>query len=417
MIPQLPDLPGVYFFKDADNNIIYVGKAKSLKNRVGTYFHRQQNDWKVKELIREHATVEFILTKNETEALLLEAQLIREHQPKYNVLLKSGNPFLYIHFAPTKPYPTIELVRTKKGKGTFFGPFLHKSQARGVYTYLVNTFKLFLCGKNIPNGCLDYHIGRCAGSCKPDFDEAGYLTRLELARQALEGNHMLFIETLKRKIAEYSKALEFEKAKHLSEYLKHFDTIFATLRTKFSETKYAHEVTIVQMPHKRPIENIQEGLKELCDLLKLSSPPRTIDCFDISHFQSHALAGSCVRFTDGMPEKNKFRRFKIRSLDRQNDYAALQEIVIRRYKDASELPDVILIDGGKGQLNAVKGLFNVPVVSLAKREERLFTDLHPDGIVLDQHTNLGQLLIALRDYAHHFAITYQRAKYRKEFSK
>lgn len=417
MIPQLPDLPGVYFFKDADNAIIYVGKAKSLKKRVSTHFHRQQTDWKVRELIREHTTVEYIVTKNETEALLLEAQLIREHQPKYNVLLKSGNPFLYIHFTQAKPYPTLELVRIKKGRGTFFGPFLHKNQARGVYAYLINTFKLFLCGKKIPHGCLDYHIGRCAGSCKPDFDSAGYLTRLELAQQALEGNHKLFLETLKTNIAEYSKSLEFEKAQHLSTYLKQFDVIFATLKTKFSETKYAHEVTIVQMPHKRPIEDMHCGLEELQALLKLPTLPRTIDCFDISHFQSHALVGSCVRFTDGVPEKNKFRRFQIRSLTQQNDYAALQEIVTRRYKDPAELPDVIVIDGGKGQLNAVKGLFDVPFVSLAKREERLFTDLHPEGVILDPHTPLGQLLIALRDYAHHFAITYQRAKYRKQFTK
>ncbi len=414
MMPyNLPDLPGVYFFKNADNTIIYIGKAKSLKKRVSSYFQKKDSDWKIHELIKEHTIVEHIITKNETEALLLEAQLIKKYQPKYNVLLKSGNPFLFIHITDEE-LPKLELLRTKKGKGIFFGPFLHKQQARGAYNYLITTFKLYMCGKKIANGCLDYHIGRCAGSCMNNFDTADYLTRLHLARQALENNHADFITLLKSRINEYNKKLEFEKARNLAIYLQQFDVIFATLRTKFSDTKYAHEITITELHKKRPVENYDESLIELQTFLHLSTTPRTIDCFDISHFQSHALVGSCVRFTNGIPEKNKFRRFKIKTLVQQNDYAALQEIVTRRYKDTQDLPDVILIDGGKGQRNAVKDITSVPCISLAKREERVFSDLHPEGFILNIHTPLGQLLIALRDYAHHFAITYQRARYKKE---
>ena len=144
-------------------------------------------------------------------------------------------------------------------------------------------------------------------------------------------------------------------------------------------------------------------------VLKLASPPRSIDCFDVSHFQSTALVGSCVRFYDGIPQKNAFRRFKIKTLTEQNDYEALKEIVSRRYKNQDELPDLVVIDGGKGQRNAVLPLLkNSTCVSLAKREERLFSDSYPEGYVLDVHTPVGKLLISLRDYAHHFAITYHR---------
>jgi len=142
----------------------------------------------------------------------------------------------------------------------------------------------------------------------------------------------------------------------------------------------------------------------------------TIDCFDISHFQGHSIVGSCVRFTHGKPDKNKFRRFKIKYLTDQNDYAALQEIVLRRYADSAELPDLILIDGGKGQLSAVqKVLTGVYIVSLAKKEELLFSSYFPQGIALTVHEDVGKILIALRDYAHHFAISYHRLLRSKRF--
>jgi excinuclease ABC subunit C len=152
--------------------------------------------------------------------------------------------------------------------------------------------------------------------------------------------------------------------------------------------------------------------KELQELLKLSKMPSTIDCFDISHFQSNYLVGSCVRFTNGKPDKNKFRRFGIKTLTQQNDYAALQEIVARRYRDGKDLPDLVVIDGGKGQLSAVAFLIppTTDVISLAKREETVFSKEFPEGIKISVATGAGRLLIALRDYAHHFAISFHRKK-------
>ncbi len=405
---HLPHLPGVYIFKNKDNDILYVGKAKDIKKRVGSYFRKQTDDWKIDALIKEHALIEHIVTHNELEALLLEAQLIKKYQPKYNILLKSGNPFIYLLFTDTEP-KLLKIVRVKKEKGSYFGPFIHKKDARRCFEYLVKTFKLEMCKGTIQGGCLNYHLNKCAGNCTPTFAQKDYEARLELAKLFLEGNYDKTIASLEVLLKEYNKHYEFEKARTIADYITHINVIFATLKTRFTERKYNPEITQALLPKFKQME-YSGGFYELKDLLGLPELPHSVDCFDISHFQSSALVGSCIRFTDGSPDKNKFRRFAIKTLTEQNDYAALHEVVSRRYK-AGDLPDVIFIDGGKGQRNAVKDLFpNVPCISLAKREERLFTEGHPEGVVLDLHTDLGKLLIAMRDYAHHFAVSYHTLK-------
>lgn len=420
---ELPKLPGVYVFKNEDGTPIYIGKAKSLKNRVSSYFHKQKTDWKVAALLEEHASLEFILTKNETEALLLETQMIQQYKPKFNVLLTSGQPFIYIFFTQDE-VPQIKIVRNKRAKGTYFGPFLFKSQARRVHKYLMEKFRLTMCNKKIENGCLEYHLGICPGNCKPDFDKQDYLFRIELAQDVLKKNHKDFIKKLEAKIKEHCAAMDFEKAKNLHEYIANFETIFETIRTHFTESKYATDIATVSTPSyfasyfaeatkDRPHDPYRLA-KELQKFFNLQSPVHTIDCFDISHFQSRSIVGSCIRFRDGKPDKNRFRRFQVRSLVEQNDYAALQEIVARRYRDPEDIPDLILIDGGKGQLNAVKSVLpNAQLISLAKREETVYGNAYPDGKVLDINSDIGKLLIALRDYAHHFAINYHRLKQNK----
>ena len=405
---SLPLSSGVYLFKDRDNQIIYIGKAKSLKKRIASYFQNYEKDWKIKALIDEHSAIDHISTQSEPEALILEAQLIKQHQPKFNVLLKSGQPFLYLLFTRGS-ISKLELVRNKKKKGIYFGPFLHKKQARSVYTYLLKTFRLEWCKSKIKEGCLRYHIDLCVGNCRDDFDQEEYLFRLELTKDVLKNNYKKSLRDLKERIAQLIKNLEFEKAKHLHEYVQNLDTIFATLKTKFSDKRYEYDVFLATTPiHKRrePDLTLAEKLK---DFLQANKEIKTIDCFDISHFQSSYIVGSCIRFAHGVPDKQNFRRFKIKTLQQQNDYAALQEIVARRYKNPEEIPDLIVIDGGKGQLSSVKKIMpSANIVSLAKREERLFMDRFPNGLVLDQKTELGKLFIALRDYAHHFAISYHR---------
>jgi excinuclease ABC subunit C len=404
---NVPSLPGVYLFK-RDTEILYVGKAKCLKKRVGSYFQKQGTDWKIDSLIKEHTHIEHIITHNETEALLLEAQLIRDNKPKFNVLLKSGQPFIYIMFTNQTPRQ-IEIVRNKKEKGIYFGPFLQKKQARSAYLYIMKTFKLTMCKTKIQNGCLRYHLGSCAGNCRADFDAEGYNVRIELALDLLQGHYNQSIKKLTQQIKTYTQQLEFEKARNMHYYLQNLETIFTTLKTRFSEKKYEREIFLTTSPIDKKLIEDPYIAQKIQDALGLQKAPSTIDCFDISHFQSSYMVGSCIRFKNGIPDKNNFRRFKIKTLTQQNDYAALQEIVSRRYKNPEDIPDLILIDGGKGQLNAIISLFpEAQIVSLAKREELIFTPHSSQPIPLSLNTDVGRLLIALRDYAHHFAINYHK---------
>lgn len=412
-IQNIPKTAGVYFFKDQENNIIYIGKSKNLSKRVASYFPKQNIDWKVKDLIQEHKSIEHIATKNEIEALLLEAYLIRYFKPKYNVLLKGGNPFLYICITQEKNKDSkIILARTKSHKGTYFGPFLYKQKARYVYNYLIKTFKLKQCSGKIKNGCLNFHLGNCAGNCVGKFNSQDYLKKLELIKKIFKSSYKDTQKYILDQIKNYNNNLEFEKAKNLNNYLENLEDIINVVKSGFKETKYIKEITVITSKAYQNIKETANALEELKERLNLEKEPITIDCFDISHFQSNYIVGSCVRFSYGIPEKNLFRRFKIKTLNQQNDYEALKEIVLRRYKNLEDLPDLVLIDGGKGQLSSIESL-NLPIkclLSLAKKEEIIYSkNLNNNkGLKLNLKNNMGKLLISIRDYAHHFAISYHR---------
>lgn len=417
-IAHLPSIPGVYLFLDPTGEILYIGKAKNLRRRVASYFQVRDQDPKIDQLLKEHAEIRFIATKNEIAALLLEAHLIQRYQPPFNVLLREGNPFIYLVFTESSGngLSHLEIERQKPLSGRFFGPFINKKEVRAIHDFLIRTFRLKTCTKKMEHGCLDYHIGRCAGTCRPDFDKAGYMDRLELAHDLLIGKRTPFIKKIDGLIDHYNKELAFEKSQELNEIKGLLEHLFDVLETKFSEKKYVREIANIITPRGDNQEDREQGLVELQAILKLKTKPRTIDCFDISHFQGHHLVGSCIRFTDGMPDADKFRRFNIKSLSQQNDYAALYEIVSRRYKNG-EFPDVIVIDGGKGQRNTVLPLVgNTPCIALAKREETIFGDAFPEGIILDRHNAMGRLLIALRNYAHHFAISFYKSKSLRDMS-
>ena len=419
-----PKSPGVYFFKDAGNSILYIGKAKNLKNRISSYF--SNDEMKVLQLLEQAVDIEFITTNNEIEALFLEAQLIKKHQPPFNRLLKTGNPFVYIYFPDEKntdkKTPTISMVRTQKKKGEYFGPFLTKTDALNVINYLKKRFQLNICGKKIESGCLQYHIGICAGSCKSDFDEAFYQVRLNIARQVLQHKYKDALAYLASEIAISNQNLNFERSQHLTEYHQHLAAIIETLQI-LKKTKYTNIKTAAPADEKSikksSIENASniDLLSALKKRLGLSKIPYTIDCFDISHMQSQSMVGSCVRFLDGKPDKKNFRHFMIKSLTEQNDCAALVEIVTRRYRKAENYPDLIIIDGGKGQLNATKHLAgSAEIISVSKGENRTvgletihFIDKNTT-IDLDIHQAADRLLVQIRDYAHHFAISYHRKK-------
>lgn len=404
---EIPSSAGVYLFKNHDGLVIYIGKAKNLKKRVSTYFRAHYTDWKHASLMQEYATLDFIVTKNEDESLLLEADLIQKYQPKYNVLFKDGQPFVYIVFSKD-PLPIAAIVRSTAKKGTYFGPFLHKTDARQVLKFLVETFKLSICDKKISGGCLRYHLGICVGSCRGDFNAEDYQFRVQLAMNVLKGDQKAFLQEIKNKISYYNSMHEFERSRRLHNYLENFEQIFSTIKTHYSAEKFVPELaaatTLQEIPGKD--ESLAHALQQL---LKEDKPMHTIDCFDISHFQSRAIVGSCIRFVDGVPVPNKFRRFSIPTFKQQDDYAALALIITRRYREGKDYPDLVFVDGGKGQLSAAKQVLpTISCASIAKREETLYGDHLPGGVRLDLHTAIGRLLIRLRDYTHHFAITYHR---------
>lgn len=511
-IKAMPIAPGVYLFKDINRQIVYIGKAKNLRNRVNQYVQRLETDIKSQLIFEVASAVDHITTDTELEALLLEAQLIQNHRPRFNVLLKDGQPFLWVVITThvVDGLPVLELVRNKKKRGVYFGPFLEKGHARQVYDFLIKTFRLKLCGKKIDGGCLYYHLGSCSGSCRLDFDEQGYRERIGLAQLALQKGHQKFLQHLRDEIALSNKSLQFERSRDLHGYLQAFERIFKALSGKdpggalyikkdiwvlssdgcelyffeerdgllkqreffyfyvqqeaglhlelikehflsvyrnrrpahvlltnidfgedvklFQQFLQAlhgldHEPTI-QIPYdghyaqimKMAAVQIEQSRAKrqslpvaLKKLLLLPREPFSIDCFDISHKQGTFMVGACVRFTKGEPDPDKFRRFKIKTVDGQNDYASLREIVGRRYSDGGDIPDLILIDGGKGQLHAVQDLLpGAEFAALAKREETVFSARIPEGKILDKQSFAGQVLIALRDYTHHFAISYHR---------
>jgi|GEM_PF-286958 len=517
---QAPDCPGVYLFKTAQGSVVYIGKAKVLRARVRHYKLGFGKEWKATTILSKADTVEYVETASELEALLLEAKLIQSYQPPCNVLLKTGQP--YIYFVITRPkqdLPRFEMVRNKHKKGTYFGPFIDRSAAKKAFLYLQKTFQLQVCNKTIEGGCLAYHMHRCAGTCRSDFDREAYEQRLALVGRALRKDRSKVIRELEKKMEEENARYAFEKAQQLKIYRDACVRVYETLMTSFDKPNSLRrladkdiwvmhsddlffylivfrETDGVVSKHRlfclpqqeNQSEQVQEyitsyyreympsqqvwidtlsGSIELdCDLIEkfcvrwhsmahsidMVSPlpeneiatlarvyaeketakkrylgrdlkaflqipfvPKTIDCFDISHKQGHAMVGSCVRFKDGQPAADGYRHFHIKSLDQQNDYAALQEIVMRRYKEASSLPDIIVIDGGKGQLSAVQAVLGsflrgrqTALISLAKREETVFSAQFPEGKRINQKSIAGQTLIALRDYAHHAAISFHR---------
>lgn len=399
---KLSKKSGVYLFKDPQGKILYIGKATNLASRINSYF-ANPDDFKNSLILQEAASIETILTNSEEQAAYLEVDLVKKYQPKFNQLLKEGNPFVYLFFSQEK-MPQLSVVRVfaKQKKGTYVGPFLSKKVARAVHHFLVTTFRLKLCKKKIEHGCLQYHIGICAGFCGPDFDENFYLFRLELVKQLLSKDPKKALKILDQEIAKASKKLEFEKAQHLLEYKNNFEQFLATLQR------------LKEMPTLSKTLDQEKNLPLLFALqkrFKLKQVPYVIDCFDISHMQGRAIVGSCIRYVNGQPDSKSFRRFRVNSLIDQDDYAALAEIVSRRYKTKNNYPNLVIVDGGKGQINAIKALVgDADLVGLAKREETIISSNFSSFIKLDHTKPEDALILQIRDKTHDFAVSYHRKK-------
>ena len=414
-VKQFPTAPGIYLMKDAQGRVIYVGKAKNLRSRAGSYFHKTAaDDKRICDWITEVADVEFLIADSEVDAMLMEARLIKDIQPQYNRDLKDDKSFPYLQITTGEDFPRVNFTREPLDRGVkLYGPFPRAKTLRGAIQVLQRVFKFRTCSLDIEEGdprwrwfrpCLLHSINQCTAPCNVRIDKESYRTDIRRLQLFLDGKKDVLLKEMNEEMREASKALLFEKAARLRDEIKALGAI--SLRGNLAQ--HAQPEVFYVDPRK--------GLKGLKKILKLDSIPRTIDGVDIAHLGGNEMVGSLVTFIDGLPFKPGYRRYQIKSVAGIDDFASIREIVTRRIKGLQErdepFPDIWLIDGGKGQLSSALAAFEtlkvVPptVIALAKREEEIFVQGRSDPIVLSRRSFALRLLQYVRDEAHRFAQHY-----------
>lgn len=412
-VRHLPDRPGVYLMKDRLGRIIYVGKAKSLKKRVSSYFQRGRartiSQPKIRALIEMIADLDTIEVKSEPEALLLEGKLIKQWRPRYNTDFTDDKRFLLVRVDLGEELPRFRLTRLKKDdRSRYFGPFAHSGLLRRTLAQMRRQFGILLgdaLPQKLPDGSWRLYddVREELYGTENIVTPERYRARVEAACQFLEGKSREWLETLRTEMAAAAEKREFEKAAELR------DVVFA-LEGTLRKTRHFE-----RLDPTRPAGD-QDALHGLQQALHLAAPPQTMECFDISHISGTFVVASMVRFTDGRPDKDNYRRFQIKSFIGNDDFRAMEEVVGRRYRRLAEeqkpFPDLVVIDGGRGQigaaLKAFVGLEAMPpaLIGLAKeRETIIFPDERAPLNLPLTHPGL-QLLQRLRDEAHRFANTY-----------
>jgi excinuclease ABC subunit C len=420
----LPKAPGVYLMKDAKGRVIYIGKSASLRDRVGSYFQASTKlEHKKAGLLDEVVDFEFLQTDSEVEALLAENRLIKDTQPKYNARLLDDKTFPYLMITTGDEFPGVFVTRVPRTDGVkLYGPFTSVYALKEAVTLLQKAFKFRTCHLDIrsddPNNrffrpCLLYPIHQCTAPCANKIDKQTYRDDIHRLIRFLDGDKQKVIAQMEKEMLEASKEMNFERAAKLRDEIKALNALGARAG-KGDETYWQPEAFV---------SNPQEGVAKLQEALELPEPPRIIEGIDIAHLQGGEMVGSKVTFIDGVPFKDSYRRYKIKHGQGNNDYLSIQEVVSRRYREAgtnNELyPDVILIDGGLGQLHAAMDVFKTMdvkppmVISLAKKEELVFTQAKAEPLRLARnHTGL-KLLQYIRDEAHRFAQHYHHILRRK----
>ena len=381
---DIPKDPGVYVFRDQFKQVIYVGKAKSLRKRLSNYFQPSRlrtADPKLRSLINSISYFEYNTVKSESEALLLESRLIKEYAPKYNILMRDDKRFLLIKIHLGEEFPKLTLTRLRKDDGaSYFGPFPKAGVLRDTLDFLTKYFNLRSCSPLIPEEkdhkhCHASVLANCSAPCNGTVTRDEYMHHVKELMTVLNGKITHVINDLSDEMSIHAQAGRFEKAAVVRDIIENIKSIFKPQRNFATSTLKARSDF--------------EAVKELQKLLKLEKAPKVIECFDNSNFQGTNVA-SMVQFRDGKPATRNYRHFKIKTVEGIDDFASMKEIVKRRYtrlvKEGSELPDMILIDGGKGQLsNACSaldeiGVTDIEIYGLAKRYEILFKPDQSEGI-------------------------------------
>ncbi len=413
----LPKAPGVYLMKDAQDRVIYIGKAASLRDRVGSYFLPSTKlENKKVGLQDEIADLEVIQTESEVEALLAENRLIKDIQPKYNARLLDDKTYPYLMVTTGEDFPGVFVTRQPRADGTrLFGPFTGAFQLKEAVQYLQRAFKFRTCHLEILETdtrrrffrpCLLHAINQCTAPCADRIDRKTYAEDIRQLIRYLEGDRGSVLKELEREMRRASESLQFEQAARLRDQLKAL-TSLGQRATRGTEQFWQPEAFVTDP---------REGVAKLGEALELPEPPRIVEGIDIAHLHGGEMVGSKVTFIDGRPFKDGYRRYKIKHGQGNNDFLSIQEVVSRRYREAganNELfPDVILIDGGLGQLHAAMDVFSgmdvrpPMVISLAKKEELIYVQGKSDPLRFARNHAGLRLLQYVRDEAHRFAQHY-----------
>lgn len=402
-IKNLPDGCGVYIFKDKEGNVIYVGKAKSLKKRVQSYFSRFQS-FKTQVLVFKIADIAYILTSSESQARLLEDSLIKDKLPIYNISLRDDKSFPWIRIT-REDFPLVSISRRKtKDKpdnAEYFGPYTNVKELRQAFKLMRRIFGFRSCKTLIPKLCLYWRLKLCPGPCAGNITRKKYQEIIKQIKLFLGSRYEELLSGLSAKMKQVAQKKRFEEAARIRDQISALSV--------FSQTKGS------ELP-----------LNELQDLkrtLKLEKLPERIEAFDISDISGREATGSMVSFYKGLPDKNNYRRFRIKTFTGIDDYKMLKEVVSRRYtrlvRENLTLPDLVLIDGGRGHLESAaqelrKLAIELPLASIAKDRENIYTRNSAQPINLNQDTLALNLIRRIRDEAHRFAISYHHILRRKK---
>lgn len=462
---DVPHKPGIYLMRDRLDRVIYVGKARDLRKRLSSYFMPSRSrtaDLKTRALIQSIWDFDIHVVRNEPESLLLEGKLIKEYRPKYNVSFRDDKRFLLLKVHPGDRFPRFQLVRVKKEDGArYFGPFPHSGALRMTLEFINRKFGLRTCRPAVPGEidykhCNDDVIRNCSAPCIGEVDEEQYKQRVEQACAFLDGDSKEHLAEIEATMVKAAERHDFERA---ARYRDMLDNLKKTLGPMRSFTRGRG------LPNKRggnikPLEDVQE----LQDALGMDTPPLIMECFDISNISDTHCVASMVRFKDGKPDNQNYRRYRIKTVKGQDDFASMAEVVRRRYsrillegrkvqgEDAADatqespldamrriaeqieesnaakktryvrLPDLVIVDGGKGQLSSAfeelrrLGLQELPIVGLAKEREEIFSPGNPIPLTLPHDTGALKLMQRIRDEAHRFANGYHQILMKRRVS-
>lgn len=551
LVAQFPRQPGVYIMKNKETKIIYVGKAKDIRSRVRSYFNKNQESTKTVFLVRNITNIEYIITKTEAEAFLLEATLIKKHRPRYNIRLKDDKAYPYIRLSKQDDFPRFYLARRVKRDGAlYYGPYLSGQVVRDTMQFLNQVFHIRDCTdhffKTRKRPCMTHDIGRCDAPCVGLIDKEGYSKAVKGAQSFFKNKNKKLLSDLENQMMALAEDEKFELAARVRDSLHaiqrvlekqsvvstdidrdqdvfsyfgdHRGTLICSLHVRqgavighkghffplidsssaeddvrewlmtFLNQYYEENVVpdeillpldigqdlrkllgdvlklysdkhveivfptydvgqkLLDMAHENAEKKFQNhvtkseekvnALKMIQDRFSLPTIPRRIECYDISNFQGEESVGSQVVFEDGVPNKDQYRKYKIKTVEGSNDFESMKEVLMRRLQhDEWDEPDLIVVDGGRGQLKFAQkalealGKQHIPIVGLAKERtrssfqnqeveksvERFYLPNRSNPVTFPQSTEAFRILVSLRDEAHRFAITYHRLLRDKEF--